>query len=114
MEDLPQITDTIRLPVHIDIHPYLLDHHVEGKGVLPAVEAMNLLGETVKRFRPETDITDMTEARFDKFLYIQPDMTQLTAYVDIERHENGDITAKLLTKNRSKKSSITRIKSHAS
>ncbi len=114
MEDLPQITDTIRLPVHIDIHPYLLDHHVEGKGVLPAVEAMNLLGETVKRFRPETDITDMTEARFDKFLYIQPDMTQLTAYVDIERHENGDITAKLLTKNRSKKSSITRTKLHAS
>ena len=114
MEDLPQITETIRLPLHIDIPPYLLDHHVEGKVVLPAVEAMNLLAETVKRFRPKTDITDMTEARFDKFLYIQPGMTRLTAYADLELHENGDITANLLTKNRSKKSSITRMKSHAS
>ena len=114
MEDLPQITETIRLPVHLDIPPYLLDHHVEGRVVLPAVEAMNLLAETVKHFRPETDITDMTEARFDKFLYIQPGMTRLTAYADIGLHENGDITANLMTKNRSKKSSITRIKSHAS
>ncbi len=114
MEDLPQITETIRLPVHIDISPYLPDHHVEGRVVLPAVETMNLLAETVKHFQPETDITDMTEARFDKFLYIQPDTTRLTAYADIELHKNGDITASLLTKKRSKKSFITRIKSHAS
>ncbi|MFQ5484382.1 MAG: polyketide synthase dehydratase domain-containing protein [Desulfobacterales bacterium] len=114
MEDLSRITETIRLPVHIEIPPYLADHHVEGRVVLPAVEAMHLLAETVKHFQPKTDITVMNTVRFDKFLYIQPGETRLNAYVDISLHENGDIAADLITKNRSKKSLITRIKSHAS
>ena len=113
MEDLPQITETVRLPVSIPVHPYFLDHCFEGNAVLPAVEALQLLATIVKGFRPDTDTAGMTDARFDKFLFIQPHMTQINAFADIAVHENGDITAALLTKNRSKKSSITRIKEHA-
>jgi len=113
MEYLPKITETIRLQTAVPVHSYLLDHCFEGNAVLPAVETVQLLATIVKKFRPNTDITGMTDARFDKFLFIQRNMTQINAFTDIAVHENGDITATLFTKNRSKKSSITRIKEHA-
>jgi hypothetical protein len=105
---------TVRIPVDIPVHPYMLDHCFEGKVVLPAVEAMQVLADTVKGFRPDTDITVLTDAGFDKFLYIEPGITQIAAFSDIAVHENGDIAATLLTKSRSQKSAITRIKEHAS
>ncbi len=113
MENLPQIIGPVRLPVEIPIQNYWRDHQVEGKEVFPAVEAMQVLAETVKRSQPDTDVTGMTRARFDKFLYLPPAQNKINAFVDIKMHVNGDITAKLLTKTRSEKSSITRIKEHA-
>ena len=112
MEGFPQIIESVRLPVDIAIHPYLLDHRFEGKAVFPAVEAMQVLAQSVKRFVPDTDITTMTEARFDKFLFIQPGTTQIAGFCNIAIFKNGDITAVLQTKNRSGKTSITRIKEH--
>jgi len=67
-------------------------------------------GQTI---RPDTDISVMTRTRFDKFLHIHSGANQITAFVDIDTYENGDIGVKLLTKNRFKKSSIIRIKEHA-
>jgi len=112
MEGLPQIIETVRLPVHIQVHPYLLDHRFEGKSVLPAVETMQLLANTVKGFRPVTDITGITDAHFNKFLYIEAGITQVSAFCDMTIFENGDIGAALVTKRRSPKSTITRAKEH--
>ena len=114
MENIPRIIDTVRLPVNIPIHAYLLDHHVEGQVVLPAVKAMQVIGETVKQFRPDTDISVMTRTRFDKFLHIHSGTVQINVFVNIDTYENGDIAVRLLTKNRVKKSSMIRIKEHAS
>ncbi len=114
MENIPRIIDTVRLPVAVPVHAYLLDHHVEGQAVLPAVKAMQVIGETVKRFRPDTGISVMTRTRFDKFLHIPSGTDQIAAFADINTYDNGDIGARLLTKNRVKKSSMTRIKEHAS
>jgi hypothetical protein len=114
MENFPRIIDSVRLPVAIPVHAYLLDHHVEGRAVLPAVKAMQVVGEAAKRFRPDIGISVMTHARFDKFLHIPSGTDQITAFVDIDTYDNGDSGARLLTKNRFKESSITRIKEHAS
>ena len=114
MEGLPQIIETVRLPVRIQIRPYLLDHRFEGKAVLPAVETMQQLANTVKSFRPVTDITGITDVRFNKFLYIEAGITQIAAFCDMTIFENGDIGAALVTKRRSPKSTITRIKEHGS
>jgi hypothetical protein len=113
MENIPRIIDTVRLPVAIPIHAYLRDHHVEGQAVLPAVKAMQVIGETVMRFCPGIDISVMTRGRFDKFLHVPSGTDPITAFVNIDTYDNGDIGASLLTKNRFKKSSMTRIKEHA-
>ena len=112
MARLPQIIESDRLPVDIAVHPYLLDHCFQGKAVLPAVEAMRVLAQAVKGFVPGADITAMTEASFDKFLYIQPGTVQIPAFCDIAVFENGDATAVLQTKIKSGKTSITRRKEH--
>lgn len=112
MEGLPQIIETVRLPVQIQVHPYLLDHRFEGKVVLPAVETMQLLANTVKSFRPLTDITGISAAHFNKFLYIEAGITQVAAFCDMTVFENGDLGATLVTKGRSSKSTITRAKEH--
>lgn len=114
MEDLSQVVENVRLPVDIAVHPYLLDHCVEGNAVVPAVETMQALAAAVKTLKPDADVDCMSDARFDKFLYVQPGSERIAAISDIAFHENGDITAKLLTKIRSKKTTISRIKEHAS
>jgi len=117
MESLPKIINKIRLPLEIEIYPYLLDHRFEGKAVLPAVEAMQILAVSTEKYLPDTDIRYIENAKFDKFFYIEPDTAPDTkivnAFNEIKMNENGDITAKLITKTTSKKTGITRIKEHA-
>ena len=112
MADLPQINKTGRLPVGIAVFPYLQDHRFEGNAVFPAVEAMLVLAQSVKEFVPETDITAITDTTFDKFLFIPPDTKKIDALCSITSFENGDITAVLQTKTRTKKAAFTRIKEH--
>ncbi len=106
-----------RLPLEIEIYPYLLDHRFEGKAVLPAAETMQLLAVSTQKHLPDTDIRYIENAKFDKFFYIEPytiqDTNIVEAFNEIEMNENGGITAKLITKTRSIKAGITRIKEHA-
>jgi len=112
---------SIRLPLDIEIYPYLLDHRFEGIAVLPAVEAMQLLAVSTQKHLPDTNIRFIENAKFDKFFYIEPYTTQDTtadtniveAFNEIKMSANGGITAKLITKTRSKKAGITRVKEHA-
>jgi hypothetical protein len=113
MADLPKINKTVRLPVGIAVFPYLQHHRFEGSAVYPAVEAMQVLGQAVKEFAPQTDITAIADTAFDKFLFIPPDTKKIDALCSITLFENGDITAGLQTKTRSKNAAITRIKEHA-
>jgi len=112
MADLPKINKTVRLPVGIVVFPYLQHHRFEGNAVYPAVEAMQVLGQAVKEFAPQTDITAIADTAFDKFLFIPPDTKKIDALCSITLFKNGDITAVLQTKNRSKNAAITRIKEH--
>ena len=113
MEHLPIISKTVRVPVDISIHPYLFDHRFEGKAVFPAVESMQVLAKSIKGLAPDMDVACMTHAQFEKFLYIQPGTDRVAAFSDMVIHDNGDITARLLTKQEHGKSSITRMKEHA-
>ena len=105
--------DTACLAVNIDVASYLGDHCFEGRTVLPAVEAVRVVAAAVRNFQPETAISWMTAARFDKFLFLEPGSRQIAAQVDLALHANGDITAGLLTRSRAPKVAITRVKEHA-
>jgi len=114
MEGLSQITTKHRLPVTITIHGYLRDHRFLGKPVFPAVEAMEVLASSTNRYSKDLSVNTITNARFDKFLYIKEDDRVIDAINDLEVHGKGGISATLSTRFRSKTGSITRIKDHAS
>lgn len=107
------MNESVRVPVELPIHPYLLDHRFEGGAVFPAVESMQALAETVKRFWPDAEVSAMTCARFDKFLPIDPGASHAPAWIEVSPCENGDLVARLLTRKRSKQHGITRVKEHA-
>ena len=112
MEKFSKIIHKVRHPLEIKIPPYLLDHQFEGKPVLPAVEAMQILAVSTQHLLPNTNVTCILDARFDKFLYISRDEKHIVAFNEIEAHEDGRILSKLITKSRTKKTHITRIKEH--
>ena len=114
MEDLPEIAEKVRLPLKIKIYPYLMDHQFEGKAVLPAVEAIQLLAASTSGYLPDIGIDTILDARFDKFLYINPHLPLIDAFNEIEVHEDGSVISRLITKARSKRGSITRTREHVS
>ena len=52
MENLSQPVETIAIPLAIPVPAYLRDHHVAGRVVLPAVEALQILARYATGRRP--------------------------------------------------------------
>ncbi|MCP4135655.1 MAG: hypothetical protein GY754_32100 [bacterium] len=102
-----------RLPIIIPIKPYLLDHRFIDRAVYPAVEALQELAKSTLSFMPDAPVLYMHKASFDRFLFIDPNSSQLEAFNDLSIDENGDIRAKLVTITKTK-SGITRAKEHVS
>ncbi len=101
------------MAVTIDTLPHWADHHIQGRAVLPAVEAMQLLADWARRFRTGLDVRCMGEAAFDKFLELPPAGGRIEALCEMEDLADGCLRAALLTKTPSKSGAITRTKVHA-
>jgi len=114
MEDISQVSEKRRLPLEIKIRPYLGDHRFDGRAVFPAVEAMQLLARSCRSFLADIDTSTITGVAFHKFLYLEhiidKTVTEIINETYIDR--NGRVSSKLLTKNRLKKSSMSRLKEH--
>jgi hypothetical protein len=113
MDFLPQINKKNRYASTIVVSPYLRDHHVEGKVVLPAVEALIILANVVKIHFRQMHINCLLHASFPHFLFIAPETQRLAVRIDIENGGNNHITAALLTSIKAKKSGISRTLEHA-
>lgn len=103
----------MRRPWTIEIHPYLHDHHLEGKIIFPAAEALIELAKAVKIGFPQAVTNNLTDAYFPRFLSIPADAKVLAASVKIEADEAGGIAAALFTSVKSKTVNISRTVEHA-
>jgi hypothetical protein len=115
MDHLPEITRSVRLPLSIKTDAYLQDHAFQGRAVLPAVEAMQLLAASVKEHLPDWKLSPITNARFDKFLAISPEDRNrwVEVYHELEIHQDGRTASRLMTRSRSPKAAMTRVITHA-
>jgi hypothetical protein len=105
--------ERIRLPLVIPVHPYLRDHHFEGKAVLPAVEILQILAGSVLDYRPDASVRCMRFASFNRFLHIERDAPVIEACHELEIYESGRMSSKMITVNPIKGTTATRIKIHA-
>jgi hypothetical protein len=99
-----------RTEISIPVRPWYKDHCFGGRIILAAVEAMLLLAATVKAAYPHLDVRNMQAGRFAKLLEIPPDAARLDAVVELERGEDGEVCARLLTRTRLK--TLTRMTTH--
>ncbi|MCF8129387.1 MAG: polyketide synthase dehydratase domain-containing protein [Deltaproteobacteria bacterium] len=90
-----------------------MDHQFQGRAVLPAVEAMEILAASTVAHFPGAAVHRIQNAAFDKFLVILKGCHEIEAFNDLEKLENGTMVSKLITRTRSKKAGITRTKEHA-
>ncbi len=112
MEKLSQITDSVCL----SIPAYMRDHRLGDQAVLPAVEALRILSDTVQKYRPQTDVSHMRDIAFSRLLPIEPDDATVDLLVTMRPVSNDkDGTAGVLsTRFSSKSGTITRMKEHIS
>ena len=112
MGDTSRTTERIRLPLMIPVHPYLRDHHFEGRIILPAVEALQYLAESVQVYRSDAHVRCMRSATFSRFLDIEKDVGVIEACNELEVCEGGRILSRLITIDRIR-GTMTRTKMHA-
>ena len=114
MENISGLNQKKRYFFDIKVYPYLLDHHLEDKVILPAVESMIILAGAVKTNYPQMEMSCLRSADFSRFLIIVPDAESHQVFVDIEKTSSGGIAATLLTSVKSKTGNISREVKHAS
>ena len=113
MENISRLSPAICHPWAIEIHSYLYDHHLDGKTIYPAAEALITLAKAVKVNFPQAEINSMTDAYFPRFLAIPAKTKVLEASVDIETGSERGITARLLSSVKAKTGNISRTVEHA-
>ncbi len=114
MEDLPKISGKTRLPLSLPVPGYLRDHISNGRAVFPAVEAMRVLAGSARAAVPGLDVSVITGADFNKFLFLDPDTTTLEAFNELVTGDGNEIISKLITVRKQGTTSITRAVSHVS
>ncbi|MFZ0243472.1 MAG: polyketide synthase dehydratase domain-containing protein [Desulfobacterales bacterium] len=113
MADFSKIVASARRPVEIPHHSHLTDHCFDGRAVLPAVEAAEILAREAIGFQPGIDVTAMAELRFDKFLYLDSRARITEAFCEVALHASGMVHAVLATRTKVTPASMTRFKEHA-
>jgi len=109
----PQPRERVRLPLTIPVEPYLRDHRIDGKIVLPAVEILQLLAASLKACRPDAAICRMYAAKFVHFLPIPEDSSVIEACHELDIHEVGRFVSRLITRSIISGTGIKRAKVHA-
>jgi hypothetical protein len=112
MENLSRPVETITVPVTIPVRAYLGDHHVSGRVVLPAVEALQVLAGTL----PATAGADplcQDQGLFSHLLTIDAGEREIPAIHEFTRYADGCCRSCLITVISGRQARWTRRVEHA-
>jgi hypothetical protein len=113
MEIVPGLNQKKRCLIDIEVYPYLRDHHLEGRAILPAVEALIIMARAVKTHYPQAEISCLKSAIFSRFLSIAPEIENQPVLIDMEKSGDISVTASLSTSIKSKSGTVSREVEHA-
>jgi hypothetical protein len=109
----PEPRERVRLPLTIFIAPYLRDHRIGGKIVVPAVEILQCLAASVNSCCPAVVVCSMGTAKFGHFLPIPEDASIIEACHELDIQAGGRLVSRLITRSAIPGTVITRLKVHA-
>ncbi|HNY49862.1 MAG TPA: polyketide synthase dehydratase domain-containing protein [Smithella sp.] len=113
MESFPGLNQQKKYSLDIEICPYLRDHHLEGKTILPAVESLIVLARALQAHYPLRQVTYQQNAVFHRFLPIAPDVKNQPVIIKIESSDDADVSVSLWSLLKSKTGQISRELEHA-
>jgi len=102
-----------RYPLEIKAYPYLQDHYFEGQAILPAVEALIIMAEVSAANFPQMNVCLQKQARFPRFLSIDPQEQIKKVFADITEAADGSLMVAISTMAKSKAGTISRMLEHA-
>jgi hypothetical protein len=106
------MSEPLRVPLRFEIHPCHRDHRFEGRAVLPAVLALELLAEGARASFPEARLGRSVRAAFYRFLPLPEGDGAVEAIGELLRGQGGEILARLLTSGRAGSTTIARLREH--
>jgi hypothetical protein len=113
MEIISGVKKKERYPVEIKAYPYLQDHHFEGQAIFPAVEALIVMATAAAANFPQVNVCHQMQARFPRFLSIDPQEQIKKVFIDITDTDNGSPGVAISTVTKSKARTISRMLEHA-
>jgi hypothetical protein len=113
MENISGVKKKERYPVEIKAYPYLQDHYFEGQAILPAVETLIILATVAVANFPQTNICLQKQARFPRFLSIDPQEQIKKVFADIAEADDGALGVTISTMAKVKTGIISRRMEHA-
>jgi hypothetical protein len=113
MENLSRPVETVTIPVAIPVPAYLGDHHVSGRVVLPAVEALQLLARTLPA-SAGVDPRRQEGAIFSHLLTIGIGVREIPAIHEFTCFADGRCRSRLMTVVTGRDGAWTRRVEHAS
>ena len=113
MENLSRPVETITIPVTIPVRAYLGDHHVSGRVVLPAVEALQVLAGTLP-LNAGADPLCQDQGLFSHLLTIDAEEREIPAIHEFTRYADGRYSSRLTTVVSGRQARWTRRVEHAS
>ena len=103
--------DNMDQRITLPLGDYLKDHHLMGKPVLPAVEALQATAGVIAGSGLPDLVKYAARARFLRFLYLPDGADQIEVLVQLSE-EKGGVRASLMTETVSKSGSMSRRKEH--
>ena len=113
MENLSRPVETVTIPVAIPVPAYLGDHHVSGRVVLPAVEALQILARTLPA-AAGADPRRQEGAVFSHLLVVEPGIREIPAIHEFTSAADGRCRSRLMTVVTGRNAAWTRRIEHAS
>jgi hypothetical protein len=114
MENISGVKKKERYPVEIKAYPYLQDHYFEGQAILPAVEALIIMATVAAANFPQINVCLQKQARFPRFLSIDPQKQIKKVFADITEAADGALSVTISTMAKAKTGIISRALQHAS
>jgi len=102
-----------RYPLEIKAYPYLQDHYFEGQAIFPAVEALIVMAKVAAANYPQVNVCNQKQARFPRFLSINPQEQVKKVFTDIEESTYGSLRVTISTMAKAKTGIISRKMEHA-
>lgn len=104
-----------QVPLTIAVYPHFMDHCFAGKMVFPAVEALKVLAGLIEEhdfFNSVFAPGYMRDARFNKFLAVEPGQKTIDALCNIRPIDDTRVSLSLATRFSTKNGTMTRIREH--